>query len=429
VSKTSPLQKFAKTDLRYWRDVVFRPKTSQAGREVSQFYVKIQYQGRRETFQLKTNNQEVAADKAKSIYLGLVAKGWETILNEQKPNRRSQTMEVQTVGDLINAALKRNDIARRTLMDYSRALRLIVAQILGFGGAARTSSRGDLKSRRLRIEQTKLGNIAPKDVEQWRQRFLGNAAAKGPVVLRRAKNSLNSTLRQAKSLFSPRFLRHLNSGKEIPNPFVGVNFEPRQSMRYHSQIDLDQLIKAALHGKEDAKLEPLPTEQLKVFLLAGLAGLRRNEIDKLEWDSFRWKDNIIQLKTTDFFRPKTEESLGDVSVDIELITLFKGFFARSKSPFVIEAAATARVNTAYSSYRCQAVFDALTQWLKKAGVTSRTPLHTLRKEFGSLMCSKYGIYAASRALRHRDIYITSQHYVDTKQRFVPGLSAQLDICN
>src|SRR6266403_1819086 len=46
---------------------------------------------------------------------------------------------------------------------------------------------------------------------------------------------------------------------------------------------------------------------------------------------------------------------------------------------------------------------------------------TRRKEFGSLVCEQFGIYAASRALRHADIAITSQHYVDKKRRATVGL--------
>jgi hypothetical protein len=54
------------------------------------------------------------------------------------------------------------------------------------------------------------------------------------------------------------------------------------------------------------------------------------------------------------------------------------------------------------------------------------PLHTLRKEFGSQMCAKHGIYAASRALRHGDIAITSQHYLDRRRRATVGLGNLLN---
>jgi hypothetical protein len=48
-------------------------------------------------------------------------------------------------------------------------------------------------------------------------------------------------------------------------------------------------------------------------------------------------------------------------------------------------------------------------------------LHTLRKEFGSKINDAHGIYAASRALRHADIAITSQHYLDKKSCATVGL--------
>jgi hypothetical protein len=51
------------------------------------------------------------------------------------------------------------------------------------------------------------------------------------------------------------------------------------------------------------------------------------------------------------------------------------------------------------------------------------PLHTMRKEFGSIVTEKMGIYAASRALRHSDIQVTALHYVDKKQRIATGLGA------
>jgi hypothetical protein len=45
----------------------------------------------------------------------------------------------------------------------------------------------------------------------------------------------------------------------------------------------------------------------------------------------------------------------------------------------------------------------------------------LRKEFGSQVCAKYGIYAASRMLRHADIRVTAEHYLDAKKRTPIGL--------
>ena len=64
-------------------------------------------------------------------------------------------------------------------------------------------------------------------------------------------------------------------------------------------------------------------------------------------------------------------------------------------------------------------------WLRKHGVPGLRPLHTLRKEFGSQICDRHGIYAASRALRHADVSITSMHYLDKRSRATTGLGGLL----
>ena len=101
--------------------------------------------------------------------------------------------------------------------------------------------------------------------------------------------------------------------------------------------------------------------------------------------------------------------------------LFRGYRAKAKGSFVIESRNDPRPDATYDHYRCQSHFEELSEWLRKNKVNSKTPLHTLRKEFGSQICDREGIYAASRALRHADIAITSQHYVDKKKRVVSGL--------
>ena len=421
-------RKPGKTDLRYWREVVYRPEIRTNGtkaRVLPQFYVKLQFRGRREAFPLQTNNLEEAADKAKSIYLALVASGWEGALKEYKPRPVKERASVTTVGHIIAAALQRNEIKKRTLADYARALRQIVGQSLGKGSCAALRKQRDQRKWNDEVDAIPLLRVRPEAIEAWRQGLLASANSEGPVVLRHTKNTVNSLLRKAKSLFSAKFLQHLTLPAGFSNPFSGINFEPRQSMRYQSQIKIDDLIAVALNGSKEKNIEKLPPPELKCFLLAALAGLRRNEIDKLEWASFRWDENCIRLQVTDHFQPKTEESLGDVAVDVELMTLFHNLRDSSAGDFVVESSTVPRSNVGYSHYRCTRVFRDLNAWLRKAGVSAGTPLHTLRKEFGSLMCSRYGIYGASRALRHRDIQVTTMHYVDSKERLVPGLAGGL----
>jgi integrase len=241
-------------------------------------------------------------------------------------------------------------------------------------------------------------------------------AGTDPLKRRAARISVNSLMRQAKSLFTPdilKFIRLNISG----TPFDGVRFEPRQSMRYRSSFNVEDVIGSAQ--------EELPQEQLTVFLLAVMAGLRRNEIDKLEWPSFRWAQNVIRIEPTRYLQPKSENSIGDVEVDPELMEIFRGFKARAKGNFVVESDVPARMDATYSHYRCERDFTALNKWLRAHGVTGNRPLHTLRKEYGSQVCAKHGIYAASQALRHADIAITNAHYLDPRKRSTVGLGSLL----
>jgi hypothetical protein len=81
-------------------------------------------------------------------------------------------------------------------------------------------------------------------------------------------------------------------------------------------------------------------EQYKIFLLGAMTGLRRNDIDKLPWSAFRWNEGVIRIQATEFFRPKSHDSEGDVLVDPELLEIFRGHYARRKSDFVVESASS-----------------------------------------------------------------------------------------
>ncbi len=61
----------------------------------------------------------------------------------------------------------------------------------------------------------------------------------------------------------------------------------------------------------------------------------------------------------------------------------------------------------------------------KARVEGYKPLHTLRKEAGSIIATKAGIHAASQFLRHADIQVTAMHYADHKERVTVDMEALL----
>ena len=184
---------------------------------------------------------------------------------------------------------------------------------------------------------------------------------------------------------------------------------------YRSTFDMATLLESARE-----ELAPTKPEQFKIFLLASMVGLRRNEIGKLPWSAFCWNEGLIRIEATEFFRPKSHESAGDVVVDSKLLEIFQGYYAQATSEFVIESENEPDVNAPFEHYRCDREFAELIAWLRSKGVVSRTPLHALRKEFGSQINARYGLFAASSMLRHADIAVTASCYIEGKRRSVLG---------
>jgi integrase len=386
--------------------------TANASRHYS---VRIHLQGQRESFSLYTGNKAAAAARARDIYTGLVSKGWQATREQYKFAENSKAKSLATVADFFNRIRETSAGEEGTLEEYFSAFRLIVAESFGIdGGKQKYDYRaGGRRQWVERVEQIDLAAVTPDRVQRWKVAFL-KCAGTDPVRMRSARTSVNSLLRKAKSLFSIKRLRFVGAlGLPFSSPFEGVEFEPRQSMRYHSFVNLEQLTAEAVRE--------LPAQELKIFLLASMAGLRRNEIDKLEWSAFRWEESVLRIENSMHFQTKNERSRGDVDLDPELSALFRELYANRTGSFVIESHIGPRRSSTYRHYRCNKIFKSLFAWLRSKGVSSANPLHTLRKEFGSRIADVHGIYAASRALRHADIAITSQHYLDKKSRATVGL--------
>ena len=409
-----------KADVRYWQSRLFNPWYTRNGKrvELDNYAVKIQHKGRRDTFSLGTPNKAAAAAKARDIYRFLTANGWDAALKEFKPESQVVQKTHATVGDFLEELRLKADLKPKTLEDYSVSLRKIVADAFKINGENERFDyrKGGHERWRKQVHSVKLADITPARIQEWKRAFLAKAGS-SPAKQRTARISVNSFMRRAKSLFAPRNTKHLETVKlPSPLPFKGVDFEKRPSMRYRSSFDIFKLI-----GQARSELATEAPEQFKIFVLATMAGLRRKEIDTLEWSAFRWDKNAIRIEATEWFHPKSEDSIGDVEVDPELIELFRGYRAKATRSFVVESPNDPRPDATFQHYRCQYLFEKLAEWLRKNGVKAKAPLHTLRKEFGSQICSREGIYAASVALRHANITITSEHYLDKKKSVVSGM--------
>jgi len=415
---------FGKTDVRFWREKIFRRK--RGSDEDLNWTVQIQHLGRREQFPLGTPNKAAAAAKARDIYLSLRGQGWEKTLETHKPKPEEPKPGKSTVGDLIREVAASTHYRVTTFSVYCAALRRIVADISRVkGGKSRFAPKsGANKAWRDTVDATPLDVLTAEAIQKWKLDYLNRHKA-SPEAHSRAVNTVNAHLRNARSLFSPKALEFAAKRLALPEPlpFQTVKLERRRATtRYSSRIDPVELLKAA---KAELSDSPARQEQFKIFCLALLCGLRKREIDTLLWRSVDFDKAVIRIERTEYFQPKSEESVAEVDLAPELIGIFRQFRDAARGDFVIESENPPRYQVSRANYRAEREFHELYQWLESKGVSARKKLHELRKECGAIIANSLGIFAASRALRHSDIRITSQYYSDKKVRITTGLDSLL----
>jgi integrase len=331
------------------------------------------------------------------------SKGWEVVMRQRRGDPADKKVNV-TIGEYIEAVAGRSLFSPKTLGSYAQALRKIAGDITG-------------ETKREKRDAIRLRALTPEKIEAWRIEFIRRKAT-DPLREKSARISAGSFLLRARALFSPETVARVRDLVELPEPMPisGIKVETVRVPRYRSTFDLAELLESA---REELAFRH--AEQYKIFLLGALAGLRRNEIDVLPWTAFRWNEGVIRIETTEFYRPKSHNSEGDVIVDPELMEVFRGYHARRKNDFVIESdSPPLPFDAPYGTYRCMEEMRALIGWLRSKGVNSKTPLHTLRKQFGSEIHARYGLLAASEQLRHGGIAVTARHYVENRSRSVLG---------
>lgn len=419
-----------KTAAAYWLSKVKKPPQS------GLYGAQIAYQGQRKRFPLQTADKNLASERARDRFLYLVAHGWESTLQKFKPDTL-KAPRVATIGSWLEAVKSTAGFRASTFTNYSNSIRQIASEIEGIGDQpapaeegkgktakkkpARVLSRRNAAGNRLWLEKVDalpLSVLTPIDVQRWKLAHIEKAGA-APDARRRAENTAASRLRSARALFSARSRQF--AAKEVvlpdPLPFVGVKMPKRSSTAYQSRIDAGALIAAA---KKD-----LTPEHFKIFALALLCGLRKGEIDSLTWNQVDFGKGVLRIERTAHFQPKSEDSVGEVDLDAELLDMMRGWKAQAKGAFVVEPAREPLPASNRPVYRCDDHFEAVYAWLRKHGVTARKPLHELRKELGAILASEHGIFAAQSVLRHAQIATTAAYYTDKKRRISAGLGKLL----
>lgn len=451
------VSRLPKTHEDYWK-ARLRRRTYRASdgiqREVPEWQVKLFRDGRQRWINLGTANKDTAAKMARDHWLKLQTLGW----NAVKPRR--ETIVDPSVGDFLAAVRAEADLQPGTFEIYAKKFRRLVAGVVGVESGKRKHdyNGGGYDEWLARVHGVKLSRLTPEAVQRWKTRHIAAAAA-NPLKDRRARRTVASVLRSSKALFASKIVSKLHMELPSPLPLAGVEILRVGVAQYVSRVNPlllyqqaqreletpdDELLRAEAGklGKrpkrersrkrqesDEAKASRIARaiererwqrrEMFRVFCLALFVGLRRDEIDTLQWSQIDFQNHTIRIETNEFTRAKSEGSEVGVDIDPALTERLKSWMKSSEVPFVIGGAIEPRPEiSTYHHYRCDCVFKKLTAWLKTHGIEDRNALHALRKEFGTQINRTHGLFAASAALRHSSIQLTRAVYVAKKDRAV-----------
>lgn len=408
---------------KFWMDHVFKKKNDR-GEESSNYSMRVGFKKKRLSFSLRTSNKDMAARLAAGIYQDLLLLGVDAALAKHCPQEQKEE-KVATIGDYIAAAKVVMDVRPASFAGYAASLRRIAGDILN-KKRSRQAKIAAKNATKEEIDNASLEILTPNAVQAWRLAFVARVG-RNPKLARAARITSNSFLRNAKSLFSPKTIKFLSSLRlPDPVPFTGVEMFPRESMRYHSKIDAGEIMRNAR-----AELSESRPEVFHVLLLAVACGLRRGEIDSLTWADINFKERKIHIDFSEHGELKTEDSAGAVDMDDTTAQLLQAYRAKMEAKaedFVIPAykAGPGDMSREWGNrYRTGATFEKACAWLRANGVDSNKPIHTLRKEAGSIIATRDGIFAASTFLRHSDIAVTARYYADKKTKTTIDMASLL----
>jgi integrase len=277
-----------------------------------------------------------------------------------------------TIGEFLEQVKAVSGLKPVTYEIYAKKFRSLVAGVFKIDGgkAKHDYVNGGYQAWLQRVLAVRLDRLTPENINDWKVRQL-KAASKTPLKLKRASVTLRSILLSSKALFNADIRKHLTLILPSPLPFEGVTLPEAGKSRYKSEIDPGVILIAARREladgitAEDQPANPRP-ELFRILLLALGAGMRRDEIDKLQWRNIQWSKNTIRVETTEHGSTKSADSEADIDVDPGLLEILKAYMPTpgNGSPFVIESAIQPRPESVRNHhYRCNHSFKELVTWL------------------------------------------------------------------
>ena len=267
----SQVSRRSKSDVKFWKERLYK-QVSGRGTESPHWSVKIKHRGRRVAFSLHTGNKDAAARRAMNIFNAIVDKGWDEVMAE----RRKISPEVPSSGrsqlelDRSAPVMSSPDHAT-TFASYCRALSFIAVEIAAMSKDASALNA----SSRASIAEGRCDSLsAPDTSSDSEMEDLTTSHGTESIQREQALRGSHATSRSGprRALFSKRIMKFADLTLIDPLPFSGVEFFPRESMKYHSKIDPAALLQAA--SAELAESDPGAFLALLLALGAGFDASR-----------------------------------------------------------------------------------------------------------------------------------------------------------
>jgi hypothetical protein len=202
------VKSFGKDHSEYWKKRL-KKRTFANGDgeivEISGWQVYVAHKKIRRWFNTGLSNKSEAALKARDFYRDLVANGWDFVDKKYNLAKASDPLQI-TIGEYLGFVGKTAILRHKTLATYTRKLKTLVAESQSIDDSKKHDYvHGGSQGWNKEVESVPLRRLSEESVRKWMrkrvQNFQGN-----DYLLNKAKITINTLLRNSKSLFSPRIL-------------------------------------------------------------------------------------------------------------------------------------------------------------------------------------------------------------------------------
>ena len=334
---------------------------------------------------LQVRNREVALAKAKALRRAVMEERWDRVFGVRAVSPLPTLGELLRVYEAHTADL---EIEPRTAQECAAYLRRIVA----------TATGGDPDQQSLSCLDGEAGARAVRAYKAARlaESAGGDTDDDEDDAESRTKRSVNSALRQARSVFTPRAIAlYRDHGLRVPDvgPFKSEpGFSGGIKRDYHPPgDDVIQATFAALDGlRSDGELG---RDMYRAICLAVGAGLRKSEVRRAERAWFVQRDGRPWLRSS--MVTKNGAAL-DVPILPEWWHRLTSVLPENGERIIANPS--------------QRLFRAIGKWMTGLGWQTQKKLHEFRAYVGCRVAEAYGIEAASLFLRHGEIGTTQRYY-------------------